>query len=167
VTTGRRLLAVVACLTAVLAGCGAHHATLVLDGRPRYPDDEGVATTITLHEIVLDGRRHYRVAPGFVSFSTYTLALEPMVDRVGQYVQLGLDGHSASWMAGIGSVLRTTPPTVVYTGVLLRVDRRRRAIFRDGTVIHLALGVVAPPRGILARAQIDPARHWATALVAL
>jgi hypothetical protein len=100
------------------------------------------------------------------SFSTYDLAAFPMLQRQGQYVQLGLRGRQAAWMAGIGVVVRKpgAPPVVYYNGVLLRLDGRR-AIFRDGTVLRLADGVTPPvPQGLV-RAEIDPALHTVRSVV--
>jgi hypothetical protein len=135
----------------------------VLDGRPRFPDAEGIATSISHTEIVLDGGRRFGVAEGFKSFSTYTLALEPMVGREGDYVQLGVDGDDAVWMAGIGGVLHTAPPKVLYEGRLERVESRR-AVFRDGTVLRLGPGVSVPPNAAVVVAEIDPSRHLVVTL---
>lgn len=159
------LATVAVALLAVACGGGADEERLVLDGRPRLPDAEGVAVSISHTEIVLDGDRRYAVADGFKSFSTYTLALEPMVSREGDYVQLGLDADDAVWMAGIGGVLHTDPPTVLYEGRLDRVEGRR-AIFRDGTVLRLAPGVSVPDvdADTFVVAEIDPARRAVGAL---
>jgi hypothetical protein len=88
-----------------------------------------------------------------------------MLHRLGQYVQLGLNGKRVAWMAGIGVVVRAAaPPVVYYNGVLLRRDGGR-AIFRDGTVLQLAAGVTAPVEQGLVRAELDPALHTVRALV--
>src|SRR5207248_2903548 len=83
---GMRRMGVVSLVVAIaLTACSASESALVrLDGSPRVPDDEGTATTLTRDKIVLDGRRTYAVDRRFVSFSTYTGALEPMVSRLGQ-----------------------------------------------------------------------------------
>lgn len=140
---------------------------LVLDGRPRFPDAEGVVEEISFERIVLDGGRSYRVSKELRSVSTYDLAPVPMLHRKGQYVQLGLDGDEAAWMAGIGVVVRApaASPVVFYNGHLLRTERDR-AVFRDGTVLRLAGGVESPVAEGLVRAEIDPARHEVRALVA-
>ncbi len=134
----------------------------MLDGRPRFPDAEGVVASVTREEIVLDGDRRYAVAEGFKSFSTYTLALEPMLSREGEYVQLGLSDGEAVWMAGIGGVLHTDPPKVLYEGRLVEINDGR-AIFRDGTVLRLGGDVGAPDDAEgdddadgLVLAEIDP-----------
>ncbi|MEW6471609.1 MAG: hypothetical protein AB1679_05020 [Actinomycetota bacterium] len=148
------------------AGCAdKDDDRLVLDGRPRYPDAEGVVEQISFDRITLDGGRTYAVSQDLQSFSTYDLAAVPMLHRRGQYVQLGLDGKKVAWMAGIGVVVRgAAPPVVYYNGVLVRLDDDR-AIFRDGTVLRLADGVTSPVDQGLVRAEIDPALHRVRALV--
>ena len=89
----------------------------------------------------------------------------PLLHRLGQYVQLGLDGKKVAWMAGIGVVVRGgAAPVVYYNGVLVRRDEQR-ATFRDGTVLQLAGGVTAPVEQGLVRAELDPALHTVRALV--
>ena len=153
---------------ALLAGCSRNGGgRLVLDGRPRTPDAEGVVEQISFDRIVLDGGRSYGVRKDLQSFSTYDLAAVPMLVRLGQYVQLGLDGKKVAWMAGIGVVVRTgAPPVVYYNGVLVRRDGDR-AVFRDGTVLRLADGVTSPVETGFVRAEIDPAQHRVRALVLL
>ena len=151
----------------LLSGCrsGGGRA-LVLDGRPRYPDAEGVVEQISFERITLDGGRSYGVRQDLQSFSTYDLAAAPMLQRLGQYVQVGLQGKQVAWMAGIGVVVRRpdTPPVVYYNGVLVRLDGRR-AIFRDGTVLRLAATVTPPVGQGLVRAELDPALHTVTSVV--
>jgi hypothetical protein len=151
----------------LVGGCsgGAGHR-LVLDGRPRYADAEGVVEQVSFERITLDGGRSYGVRKDLQSFSTYDLAAFPMLGRLGQYVQLGLDGKKAAWMAGIGVVVRRpdAPPVVYYNGVLVRRDGQR-AIFRDGTVLRLAEGVTPPATQGLVRAEVDPALHTVRAVV--
>ena len=144
-----------------------NNAGLVLDGSPRRPDAEGVVTAVTTERITLDGDRTYRVAEDLASFSTYDLIATPMLQRRGQYVQLGLDGDVAEWMAGIGVVVRAEgrAPVVFYNGDLVRIDDDR-AVFKDGTVLALAedakLADVTGP----ARAEIDPSAHRVVLLTA-
>jgi hypothetical protein len=159
---------VLAAVVVLVAGCrgGGDKPRLVLDGRPRIPDAEGVVEEISFDRITLDGGRSYGVSRQLASFSTYDLAAVPMLHRKGQYVQLGLDGRKVVWMAGVGVVVRVpgTAPVVFYNGDLLRVEGRR-AIFRDGTVLRLGREVQSPrPSGPL-RAEIDPAAHTVRALV--
>jgi hypothetical protein len=151
----------------VLGGCSRSAGDeLVLDGRPRHPDAEGVVEQVSFDRITLDGGRSYGVASDLQSFSTYDLAAVPMLHRLGQYVHLGLDGNEVEWMAGIGVVVRNpaTPPVVYYNGVLVRFDDDR-AIFRDGTVLRLADGVTSPVASGLVRAELDPSLHRVRALV--
>ncbi len=152
----------------IVAGCsrGADDDRVVLDGSPRFPDAEGVVERISVDRITLDGDRVYDVASDLASFSTYDLTATPMLHRKGQYVHLGLDGDTVEWMAGIGVVVRAPgqSPVVYYNGYLLKVQDGR-AIFRNGTVLHLAEGVDSPVPEGLVRAEIDPARHRVRALV--
>jgi hypothetical protein len=162
-----RLPLLLAAAALVLGGCGRGVAhPLVLDGRPRLPDAEGVVEQISFERITLDGGRTYGVHSDLQSFSTYDLAAVPMLHRLGQYVQLGLDGKKVAWMAGIGVVVRTgdAPPVVYYNGTLLR-RRGQQLFFRDGTVLRLADGVTSPVEQGLVRAEIDPLRHSVQALV--
>jgi hypothetical protein len=161
----------------LLSGCAKKDDDrLVLDGRPRIPDVEGVVEQISFERVTLDGGRSFPVRKNLQSFSTYDLAAVPMLHRLGQYVQLGLNGKKVAWMAGIGVVVRSAaPPVVYYNGVLVRLDGDR-AIFRDGTVLQLADGVGSPvgaasPQGgqiklpSPVRAEIDPSLHRVRALV--
>ena len=149
----------------LLPGCRGGSHRLVLDGRPRIPDAEGVVEEISFDGITLDGGRSFGVRRDLQSFSTYDLGPVPMLVRLGQYVQVGLDGKKVAWMAGIGVVVRTgAPPVVYYNGVLVR-RAGDRAIFRDGTVLRLADGVTGPVKTGFIRAEIDPAQHRVRALV--
>ena len=154
-------------VVAVLAGCGSTPEKLRLDGSPRWPDDEGVATVVTRTRIQLDGRRSYAVDPKFVSFSTYDGQLEPMVTRRNQYVQLGLRGHKAIWMAGVAAVVPLPTPAVYYIGRLKRVDGDQ-LFFWDGTVLTRRHGLAAPPvvraNGQRVQARIEPKSHRVVAL---
>jgi hypothetical protein len=154
----------------ILAGCSRDDGgnKVVLDGSPRFPDVEGVVEQISLDRITLDGDRTYKVAKDLASFSTYDLTATPMLHRKGQYVQLGLDGDTARWMAGIGVVVRAPgkKPVVFYNGSLLTVHDGQ-AIFRNGTVLRLAKGIKTPGDAVLLRAEIDPAHHVVRALIAI
>jgi hypothetical protein len=150
----------------LLSGCAKREADrLVLDGRPRIPDVEGVVEQISFERVILDGGRSFAIRKDLQSFSTYDLAAVPLLHRLGQYVQLGLNGKKVAWMAGIGVVVRgAAPPVVYYNGVLVRLDGDR-AIFRDGTVLRLADGVTSPVARGLVRAELDPGLHKVRALV--
>ena len=134
-----------------------------LDGSPRYPSDEGVVTAISFERITLDGRRTYEVSRDLRAFSTVTRELEPMLSRRGQYVQVGLDGDTMVWMAGIAAVVPTTPAAVYYVGRMVSVQDNR-AVFSDGTVLRLAPGVGERERRRF-RARIVLARHVGVELV--
>ncbi|HUR78265.1 MAG TPA: hypothetical protein VMZ22_09985 [Acidimicrobiales bacterium] len=150
----------------MLVACGADKgAALKLDGSPRVPDDEGVATVVTRTRIELDGKRKYQVADDFVSFSTYTGELEPMVGREGQYVQLGLRGRTAVWMAGVAAVVSTPARAVYYLGRLKHVDGER-LVFADGTVLRRRRGLRVPRAGSAKlQARIDPKAHRVVELI--
>jgi hypothetical protein len=162
----RSLLPLLLAGALALSGCSkSGKERLVLDGRPRIPDAEGVVEKISFEQITLDGGRSYGVRKDLQSFSTYDLAAVPMLHRLGQYVQLGLDGKKVAWMAMIGEVVRgTTPPVVYYNGFLVRLDGDR-AVFRDGTVLQLADGVTSPSDHGPVRAELDPALHRVRSLV--
>jgi hypothetical protein len=150
----------------LLGGCsGGDEHGVVLDGRPRVPDVEGVVEQISFEKISLDGDRSYGVRKDLQSFSTYDLAAVPMLQRLGQYVHLGLDGKNVAWMAMIGEVIRgPAAPVVYYNGVLVRLEGDR-AVFRDGTVLQLADGVTSPVETGFVRAELDPSVHRVRALV--
>ena len=150
----------------LFSGCASRHDDrLVLDGRPRIPDEEGVVEQISFDRVTLDGGRSFAIQKDLQSFSTYDLAAVPMLHRLGQYVQLGLNGKKVAWMAGIGVVVRgTAPPVVYYNGVLVRLEGDR-ATFRDGTVLQLADGVTSPVGSGQVRAELDPSLHRVRVLV--
>lgn len=150
----------------LFAGCAkSERHGVVLDGRPRVPDVEGVVEQISVEKVTLDGGRSYGVRKDLQSFSTYDLAAVPMLQRSGQYVHLGLDGTKVAWMAMIGEVIEgPAAPVVYYNGVLLRLEGNR-AFFRDGTVLQLADGVTSPVGTGFVRAELDPSLHRVRALV--
>ncbi len=156
----------------LLAACGGGDdggaAALVLDGSARIPDDEGVATTLDFEEITLDGERTYGVSDELRSFSTYTLAAEPMVNRRGQYVQVGLDGDTVVWMAGIAAVVPQPDGTdaVFYAGRLAAepIGEDGRATFVDGTTFAVSPDVELGEAGAEVLVQIDPAMRQIVAV---
>jgi hypothetical protein len=155
----RARLVLLAVVLVALVACGgdSDDGRVVLDGRPRFPDAQGVVTEVSRENIALENGKRWRLVEKPQSFSTYTLAQVSLLARKGQYVQIGLDGDRAVWIAAIGAVTRIDPPVVFYNGELLRIEKGQ-AIFEDGTVLRLAPGVTAPvPKGIL-RADIDPGR---------
>lgn len=136
----------------------------ILDGAPRRPSDEGVATTLTFRGITLDGSRSYSISPDLIAFSTYTLQLEPLLAARGQYVQVGVKGRTVMWMARLGGVVRTSRGRrAFYDGVLTRYERDR-AVFRDGTVLRLGARVPRIEVGVLVEAEIDVGTHRVEAL---
>lgn len=152
-------------LLALVGGCSSDDApVVVLDGRARVPDAEGVVQQVDGSRITLDGRR-YALSPDLQAFSTYTLEAIPVRSRRGQYVQVGLDGNTVVWLAAYGAVVRAAgaPATVYYTGVFVGV-RGGRAVFRDGSTVAFERGVGVPARGVRVRVDIDPARHRARSL---
>lgn len=142
-------------MTLALAGCGGGERRDILDGAPRVPDDEGVATSLTFRSITLDGARTYEVSEDLLAFDTYNLQLEPMLRRRGQYVHIGLRGDVMEWMAGVSAVTPVEDRLFAYyTGVFSKVSAGR-AQFRDGTVLRLADGLDPPDGGTLVEAEID------------
>ena len=146
-----RLAAALTVTGALIAGCSTDPAppappppAVRLDGSPRIPDDEGVATGLDRDSITLDGARTYRVSDELRSFSTYTGELEPMLGRKSQYVQIGVRGDEMVWMAGIAEVVDVDGvPSVFYTGRFVS-SSGGRFVFADGSTFEPAPGVEAP-----------------------
>lgn len=152
-----RRLIVAALVGLLLAACSSDDSGAIkLDGSPRVPDDQGVATSAGRDKIVLDEKRTYKVSPSLQSFSTFTTETRPLATWVGQYVHIGLKGDTVTWIAGIAGVVPTKPPRVHYPGRLKEIDGDK-AVFEDGTVLTLA-PKVKPPVGQLT-ALIDPKTH--------
>lgn len=152
-------------LTLAACGGGGDARPFALDGSPRVPDDEGIATQVSLQEVTLDGERTYKLAKSLRSFSTYTLKLEPVLGRKGHYVQVGLDGDEVVWLAGIALPVAgdgDTPPSVYYSGTLAERDGDR-LIFEDGTVLTAADDLPELPEGKVT-VRIDPKTHRVTPL---
>lgn len=142
-------------LTSSACGGGSNAAEgIKLDGSPRVPDVEGVATNITRKAITVGGKT-YEFASTLQSFSTYTLELEPVVSRKGQLVHVGLDGDLAVWVAGIGEPIGD-PPTVVYAGQLVKLDAGR-AVMRDGTTFPTGKDSVVEAKSGSVQVRLDPA----------
>ena len=141
-----------------LAACrGGGEPDIKLDGTPRHPDDQGVATAISREEITLDGARSYKLSPRLRSFSTFTLETTSVFTRKGQYVQIGLDGKTVEWLAGFAAVI-PDPPRVFYVGRLEEVNGRE-LVFADGTVLDALASVEIPAPGRRVQVEIDPDRH--------
>ena len=157
----RAPLAILGVAALVLLGaCGGGDddgGRVVLDGRPRIPDAQGVVSDVSRESIALENGKRWKLVDEPQSFSTYTLATVNLLQRKGQYVQLGLDGDRVAWVAAIGAVAELDPPVVFYNGQLERIDGRD-AVFKDGTVLRLAPDVRSPVVKGAVRAEIDPAR---------
>lgn len=145
--------------TVFVAACGGGGVKpIALDGSPRFPDAEGVVTSVTVRQLTLDGGRVYDVSKKLQSFSTYTLETVSLLQRKGQYVQVGLHGRTVVWIGTIGAPLPQNPPVVYYLGTLVKVDQGR-LVFRDGTVLRLGPSVTTPTKSGLVRVEIDPSQH--------
>jgi hypothetical protein len=145
-------------------GTGAGNAaSLRVDTSPRIPDDEGVLSAVTVDRVTIDGKRHYPVSDGLKSFSTFDRRLQPLLGFEGRYVQVGLRKGQVVWLGGIAPVV--PGGFVYYSGTVRKVDAERRAYFADGTVLRLADGVEAPPKGRMVQARIDAAAHRVAAFL--
>lgn len=140
-----------------------------LDGSPRYPDAEGVVVAIAadFSTITLDGDRTYGIQEDVQSFSALDGSTQQLLQREGQYVQVGLKDGKVRWIGGIAALVRTTgqPPVVYYSGNLVEV-RKDKAIFEDGTVLTLGDAVEPPDGAVRLMATIDPVAHVVIALAA-
>ncbi len=133
-------------------------AAVILDGRPRYPDAEGVVTKVSRKSITV-GSQTFAVSPDLQSFSSATLQTVPLLQRRDQYVQIGLEGETVVWIASISAVVRLAEPAAFHIGKVKSVDAgERRLLFADGTVLRLADDVDLPPAGRQTTAEIDPER---------
>lgn len=148
-----RVLALVTCALLFLTACTDEDPATA---NARFPDAEGVVTSVSFEEIEIDGETRYPIDPEVQSFSTYNANVIPLLSWQNKYVHLGLDDGQVVWVAGIGVVdSKADPPTVYYVGgVLVKVDKNK-AIFQDGTVLTLAEGVEPPEQGISVLALID------------
>ena len=157
-TRTRRLVAVALGLVALLSACskdGGADGGVVLDGRPRFPDQEGIVEAVSRTSLTLDGGRTYRVSPELQSFATQTMEAVPLLGREGQFVHVGLEDGTVVWFATIAEPFAGDPPTAYYTGHLVRIDDGR-AIFRDGTVLRLGADVSSPAPSGFVQVEIDP-----------
>jgi hypothetical protein len=156
-------------LALVVGACGGGspgRATehVPLDGSPRRPDAEGVVTNVAsdFSTLELDGHR-YTVAKDLQCFATQDGSTLPLLQRVGSYVQVGLQGSTVVWLANIANVVRRAgrPDVVYYSGTVFHVAVGTM-IFRDGTVLRVAPSLhlpPPPPKGALVTVTIDPERH--------
>jgi hypothetical protein len=153
-------LLVLLVLPVLLAGgcrSSSTSAQVALDGTPRRPTDQGIATKVSRSSLTLDGARTYKVSPGLQSFSTYSLATTPLAEKQGQYVEIGARGGTVYWIASIADVLGGK--TVYYTGRLRRIEKSGDAVFADGTVLRLAPSVRRSSLRGQVVARIDAPAH--------
>ena len=167
------LLAVLALVA--FAGCGGDDedapAGIALDGTPRVPDAEGVLVEIAedFSTLTLDGDRTYEIPEDVQSFSTVDGSTQPLRRRLDQYVQLGLEGKTVRWVAGIAAVAEGPDGNdrVFYTGELRKVSGSRLE-FADGTVFRLADGAsstsLEEAEGSQVLVTIDPAQRAVVAV---
>jgi len=158
-------VALAACSGSGSSSSGTPTTYIPLDGSARVPSDEGVVTAMAddLSTFTLDQTRTYNTDPAMQSFSTVDGSTQPLRRRLNQYVQVGLRGTTALWVAGIAAVVAPEgqPAVAYYTGVAVRLDDRR-VDFADGTVLTLAADVAAPPTGARVLTTIDVASHKVT-----
>lgn len=160
------LLLAVTAFGVVACGGGETKSPVVLDGSPRFPDDEGVVTALDVEglSLTLDGERSYQVSEQLRSFSALDLSIQPLAGAKDAYVQVGLDGRTVVWLGRVAKVVPTKPPRVFYVGRFARVEDSedgRRVVFREGTVFALAEGVEPPAEAVdkVLQVEIDPAAH--------
>lgn len=154
-----RLAGVLAALAFLGAACGggSDDPAVRLDGSPRVPDAEGVVVKASRDGITLNGDRTYEVSSDLIAFSTYNRKPIQLAATIGDYVHVGLDDDEVQWIGLIGIVTADEKGhrTASYQGDLVRIAGRRLE-FKDGTVLTLAKGLVAPADGLgLTYAAID------------
>lgn len=170
----RRLATALAVATLLLTGCGSGGGTsaktpttyVKLDGSARVPAAEGTVEALPddLKTITLDGGRVYKVSVAVQNFSTIDGSTVPLKNRVGQYVQVGLRGDTAVWIATIADVVTTSDgPVVYYTGTLVK-QIGKRLTFKDGTVLTLGSGVKVPDGAMHVVVTLDPKQHVVTSV---
>ncbi|MGH7858205.1 MAG: hypothetical protein ACREQY_12850 [Candidatus Binatia bacterium] len=156
--------AAVLCLLALVSAACSGEQT-VFEGGPRFPDDEGVVTSISLERMQIEGDRNYVIGRDVESFKTRSHEPASLLSLKDKYVQVGLDGDEVGWIALVGIVVGDDSPTVLYTGVFDGVDGRTdRAVFADGTTLALADDIDVPEEGQEVAAAIDARSHTVTSL---
>lgn len=138
-------------------GCSGEGGSVITE--TRFPDDEGVVTAVTLERMELGGERAYTISTGVESFKSRSHEVTQLLFWDGKYVQLGLGGDDeVVWIAGLGTVTRTDPPIVRYSGVFEEIDPETgRAVFEDGTTLAVAEGLDPPSSGTEVAVIVDPA----------
>jgi hypothetical protein len=128
----------------------------------RFPDDQGRVTGIDFSTIQLEGRRSYDISDDVQSFVTYSGKVTPLLSWKDKFVHLGLDkDRKVIWVAGIGVIDRSAgPPSVYYTNAtFVRTAPKRRAVFKDGTVLVVPEEVQLPKKDSKVTARIDAEKH--------
>ena len=151
----RRVAGVALAAALVGAACSGGEARndLVLDGSPRIPDAEGIAS-IARPDVIEVAGTQYKVSPDLVVFSTHDLSLTPLVRWEGSYVQVGLDGKTVVWLAGVAGILSSDRPTAEVSGRVEDVDGDR-LVLEGGTVVTLADDVEPPAPGSFVIVRLD------------
>lgn len=142
----------------ILAAVGCTEAEPITE-QVRLPDDEGIATDMTLERVQLDEDRTYRISSRVESFRSRSHEVTSLLFWDGKYVHVGLDGNEeVAWIAGLGTVTNTEPPLVRYSGIFEEIDEDTgRAVFEDGTTLAVADGVEPPEAGREVAVTVDPA----------
>lgn len=138
---------------AILAASCSSEPVVKRDGSLRVPDAEGVVEKVSPTRITLDGGRSYPVSSALVSFPTSRPRRDTkLASTVGSYVQLGVKHAQARWLAVVGVVTTDASghKTAMYHGTLARVAGTK-LVFKDGTVLQLAKGLMTPknPTGLV------------------
>lgn len=160
---GRWSIVVVVLLLAAAACTEAEPIT----EQVRVPDDEGVATDMTLERVQLEGDRTYRISSRVESFRSRSHEVTSLLFWDGKYVHVGLDGNDeVAWIAGLGTVTNADPPRLQYSGVFEEIDPDTgRAVFEDGTTLAVADGVEPPETGREVAVTVDPAAKAITEFI--
>jgi hypothetical protein len=172
---GRRRLAALA-LVALAAGpaaaCTSSAASRTattfvrLDGSPRVPDAEGVLVDVAgdFATITLDGKRTYKVSKALQSFSTIDGSILPLAGRIGEYVQVGLEGKTAVWIASVADIIDDGEQQLVYYTGSIAAHDGDQLTFKDGTVLTLGSGVDVPDGAEHVVVTIAPKEHVVTSV---
>jgi len=158
-------LVVVALLTGACASGSSGGTELVLDGTPRTPDAEGIATIARADLIEVAGKQ-YKVSSDLVVFSTHDLSLTPLVRWQGSYVQVGLEGDTVVWLGGVTGIVSGERPGAEFTGRVAAVHGAE-VVLEGGTVVTLADGVKAVAPGTYVLIRLDPIRGRVRELIAI
>jgi hypothetical protein len=163
--------ALLSLLLVVAPACGDGEADVAdstpyveLDGSPRHPDAEGILVAVDADfvDLTLDGDRTYKVAEDLQCFSTQDGATVPLLQRVGEYVHVGIEGDTVVWVASIADIVDLPDRDLVhYVGTA--VDLIDGAlVFADGTVLETdpKLDLPPPPKeGVRLSVTIDAAQR--------